>query len=108
MIITTTEEIKGYKIKQAIGLVAGNTVRSKWFGKDIIAGFRNLVGGEVKEYTEMMTEARTEAIQRMEKDAQDKGADAVIMMRFGTASITEAATEFIAYGTGVKLEKEKA
>ncbi|MFH1977770.1 MAG: YbjQ family protein [Candidatus Aenigmatarchaeota archaeon] len=101
MLLTTTETITGKKIVQTIGLVRGNTIRAKWFGKDIVAGLRNIVGGELKEYTEMLTEARQQAIQRMEQEAKKMGANAVICVRFTTAQTMAGAAELLAYGTAV-------
>lgn len=89
---------------KTIGLVSGNTIRAKHVGKDIMAQFRGIVGGEITEYTEMMNEARDEAVKRMVEDAEKKGANAVIGMRFSTVMIMQFAAEILAYGTGVVLE----
>ena len=105
MIITTSQEIPGKKVSKTLGIVTGSTIRAKNIGKDIVAGFRNIVGGEIKEYTEMLTEARKEAFQRMEQNAKEVGADAVIGMRFTTSMISRNASEILAYGTAVKLGK---
>ena len=105
MIIVNTNTIEGKNITKTIGLVRGNTVRAKWFGKDFMAGLRNIVGGEVTEYTEMLTEAREEAVKRMIAEAEKLGADAVINVRFQTSQLTNAASEILAYGTAVKVEK---
>ncbi len=105
MILSTTETIAGKIIKETLGLVKGNTVRAKWFGKDIVAGLRNLIGGEINEYTEMMTESRNQAIERMTADAKKLKADAVVGVKFMTSQTTAGAAEFLAYGTAVKLEK---
>jgi uncharacterized protein YbjQ (UPF0145 family) len=104
MIIVTSHEITGRNISRSIGLVKGSTIRARNIGKDILAGFRGMVGGEITEYTKMMAEAREQALQRMEEDARSKGADAVICMRFDTAMVMQSAAEIIAYGTGVVLE----
>jgi len=104
MMLATTERIEGRQIKKTLGLVRGNTIRAKWFGKDIIAGLRQIIGGELKEYTEMLTEAREEALQRMIKEAEKLGADAVVEMRFSASQIMENAAEILAYGTAVKLK----
>ncbi|ADJ26983.1 protein of unknown function DUF74 [Dehalogenimonas lykanthroporepellens BL-DC-9] len=104
MIIVTSPEIPGKKIVKTIGLVRGSTIRAKHIGKDIMAGFRGLVGGEIGEYTKMMAEAREDALQRMIADAEKKGANAVISMQFGTAMVMQSAAETIAYGTGVVIE----
>ncbi len=104
MIVVTTDNISGYKVTETIGIARGNTIRAKHIGKDILASFRMLIGGEIKEYTEMLTEARNAALQRMEWDAQNLGADAVINMRFVTSQVMSGAAELLAYGTAVKLE----
>lgn len=104
MLMSSTENIAGQEIKETLGLVRGNTVRAKWFGKDFVAGLRNLVGGEVKEYTDMMTEARNQAIERMLDDAGKLKADAVVGVRFMTSQTTSGAAEFLAFGTAVKLK----
>jgi len=103
MIISTSQDVSGKKVAKTIGVVTGSTIRAKHLGKDIIAGLRNIVGGEIKEYTEMLIDARKEAIQRMEKNAKSMGADAVIGMRFTTSMVTSNAAEILAYGTAVKL-----
>jgi len=104
VIVTTAEQVEGRRVVKTIGLVSGSTIRAKHIGKDIMAMARGIVGGEVTEYTEMMNEAREEAVQRMIKDAEKKGANAVISMRFSTAMIMQYAAEILAYGTGVVLE----
>jgi len=104
MIIVTTDYIEGKKIKEIIGLVKGNIIQAKHLGKDILAGFRQMIGGEIKEYTEMISEAREIALQRMIKKAEDMGADAVINVRFGTSMVMQGAAEILVYGTAVKLE----
>jgi uncharacterized protein YbjQ (UPF0145 family) len=106
MLITNTEEIPGREVSEALGIVKGNTVRAKWFGKDFLASLRNLVGGELKEYTEMLTESREQAVERMIADAESVGADAVINVRFVTTQITQGASELMAYGTAVKLKEQ--
>lgn len=103
MITSTTDVVPGRTVSEVVGLVMGNTVRSKNVGKDIGAGFKSLVGGELKSYTAMLTEARAEAVERMSESASALGADAVIMVRFTTSAITEGAAELLAYGTAVKL-----
>ncbi len=104
MMLATTEKIEGRQIKEMLGLVKGNTIRAKWFGKDIVVGLRQIVGGELKEYTEMLTEAREEALQRMIEEAEKIGADAVVGLRFTTSQIMSNAAEILAYGTAVKLK----
>ena len=103
MIITTTSDVEGKQITKTIGLVKGSTIRARHLGKDIMAGLRGIVGGEISEYTKMMAEAREEAIQRMTEDAEKKGANAIIGMRFGTSMVMQNAAEVLAYGTGVVL-----
>ena len=103
MIITTSSQIEGKKIVKTIGLVKGSTIRARHLGRDIMAGLRGMVGGEITEYTRMMAEAREQAIQRMEEDAEKKGANAVVSMRFSTSMIMQNAAEVLAYGTGVML-----
>jgi uncharacterized protein YbjQ (UPF0145 family) len=103
MIVTNTEEVPAKKVKQILGVVQGNTVRSKHIGKDIGAAFKSIVGGELKSYTDMLSQAREEAYNRMVNEAKTLGADAIINMRFMTSSITPQAAEILVYGTAVKL-----
>jgi len=104
MIITTSDRVEGRAIVKTVGLVKGNTIRARHVGRDIKAGLKSIVGGEITDYTHMMTEAREQAIQRMVEDAEKKGANAVISMRFSTSMIMQNAAEVLAYGTGVVLE----
>jgi uncharacterized protein YbjQ (UPF0145 family) len=104
MIIATSGQIEGKSIIKTVGLVKGSTIRARHLGRDIMAGLRGMVGGEVTEYTKMMAEAREEAIQRMIEDAEKQGASAVVSMRFSTSMIMQNAAEVLAYGTGVVLE----
>jgi len=104
MIVTTTDSIPGKKVKEIIGVVRGNTVRARNIGRDIGATFKNVVGGEIKTYTEMISQARQEAYNRMVNDAIDKGADAVINVRFMTSMVMAGASEMLVYGTAVKLK----
>jgi len=104
MIITTSGQVEGKTIVNTIGLVKGSTIRARHVGRDIMAGLRGIVGGEITEYTKMMAEAREEAIQRMVEDAEKKGANAIVGMRFTTSMIMQNAAEVLAYGTGVVLE----
>lgn len=104
MILTTLEYVPGREISEHYGLVNGSTVRSKHFGKDLFAGLKNIVGGELKAYTELMEETRTEATQRLIQMAQAKGADAILGIRFGTSDVAAGAAEVFAYGTAVKLK----
>ncbi|MFC1991032.1 YbjQ family protein, partial [Chloroflexota bacterium] len=101
MIVTTSAQIEGKKIKKTTGLVKGSTIRARHMGKDIMAAFRGMVGGEISEYTRMMAEAREEAVQRMIENAEKQGANAVVDMRFGTSMVMQNAAEVLAYGTGV-------
>jgi|SRR3989338_282778 len=103
IIVTTSEGIAGKKIKKIIGVVRGNTVRSRNIGRDIGAAFKNLVGGEIKTYTELISQARDEAYNRMVNSAIKMGADAVINVRFTTSTIMAGSSEMLAYGTAVKL-----
>jgi len=103
MIVTTTDTIPGREIHTVIGLVRGNTVRAAQAGTDFTAWMKNLVGGEIHEYTKLLAEAREQALDRLEADARARGADAVVGMRFVTCEIAEGAAEFLAYGTAVKL-----
>ena len=104
MIVTTTETISGKKVVKTLGLVKGNTIRARHVGRDIVAGFRNIIGGEIVEYTKMLAESREQALDRMQKEAEKLGANAVVGMRFITASIMGGAAELLAYGTAVVVE----
>jgi uncharacterized protein YbjQ (UPF0145 family) len=104
MLVVTTPTIPGKNIVKTIGLVRGSTIRAKHIGKDIMAGFRSIAGGEIGEYTEMMAEAREQALQRMIQEAESKGANAVISLSFGTAMVMQSSAECIAYGTAVVIE----
>ena len=104
MIISTSENIPNKKITQVLGVVQGSTVRAKHIGKDIIAGFRNLVGGEVKQYTELLNDAREQAMERMTENAENIGADAIINIRIVTSMVSQMASEILVYGTAVKLD----
>jgi uncharacterized protein YbjQ (UPF0145 family) len=104
MIVVNTDFVPGKEITKVLGLVRGNTIQAKHLGKDIMAGFRQVVGGELKEYTEMMSEAREIAMNRMVKQAEELGADAVINVRFMTSAVMGSAAEMLAYGTAVKLK----
>ncbi|HEY41314.1 MAG TPA: YbjQ family protein [Dehalococcoidia bacterium] len=104
MIITTAETIEGKNITRTIGLVKGSTIRARHLGRDIMAGLRGVVGGEITEYTKMMAESREQALQRMVEDAEAQGANAVICLRFTTSMVMQNASEILAYGTGVVVE----
>ena len=103
MIITNVENVPGRNIVEHLGLVQGSTVRAKHAGRDIMAGLKNIVGGELKGYTELMVESREQASQRMVAQAESIGANAVVNVRFTTSSVTQGASEMLAYGTAVKL-----
>ncbi len=103
MIYTTTNMIPGKEIAEVRGVVTGNVVQSKHIGRDLMAGLKSIVGGEIRGYTEMMTEARDIAIQRMVEQANQKGADAIVGIRFTTSSIVDGSSEILAFGTAVKL-----
>jgi uncharacterized protein YbjQ (UPF0145 family) len=105
MLIVNTDSVAGYRITESLGLVRGNTIRAKHLGKDFMAAMRQLVGGEIKEYTEMLVEARNEAVLRMTAEAENQGADAIINVRLVTAQVMAGAAELLAYGTAVKTEK---
>ncbi|MFN7017567.1 MAG: YbjQ family protein [Fimbriimonadales bacterium] len=104
MLITTLAEVPGYRIVKVLGLVKGNTVRATHFGKDFLAGLRQIVGGELKEYTEMLSNARAESERRMLEEAVRLGANAIVNVRFVSGSITANAAEILVYGTAVLVE----
>ena len=108
MLITTQDELAEYEITETLGMVKGNTIRARHVGKDIMAGLRTLVGGEITEYTKMLAESREQAIDRMVADAQAKGADGIVCLRFTTSAVMQGAAELLAYGTAVKLKKKPA
>ena len=104
MLCSNTEDIPGQQIVEFYGVVTGSTVRAKHIGRDIAAGLKNFVGGELKGYTELLQEAREEALHRMMEQARSLGANAVINVRFATSSVAQGAAELFAYGTAVKVE----
>ena len=104
MIITTSDQIPGKTIVRTIGWVKGNTIRARHLGKDIMAGLRGVVGGEITEYTKMMAESREQSVQRMVEDAEKQGANAIVGMRFTTSMVMQNASEILAYGTAVVVE----
>ena len=104
MIIVTTEEISGKTVKEHLGLVRGNTIRARHLGHDVMALFRNIVGGEIRDYTKMMAEAREQAIDRMVREAEAMGANAIVGARFSTSEMMHGAAEIIAYGTAAIVE----
>jgi len=103
MIVVTTEHIEGKRITETLGLVRGSTIRARHIGHDIMAGLRNIVGGEITDYTVMLAQAREEALQRMVDQAEKMGANAVICTRFATSTVMSGAAEMVAYGTAVKV-----
>lgn len=104
MVYVTTPDIPGKEIAQSLGLVRGSTVRARNIGRDIFAGLKNIVGGEISEYTSLLAQAREQAIKRMLDDAQKLGADAVVNVRFNTSQVMQGAAEMLAYGTAIKLK----
>jgi uncharacterized protein YbjQ (UPF0145 family) len=105
MIAVTTENIPGYRVKEVLGPVFGLTVRSRGIGGNIMAGLRSIMGGEIKEYTSMLEDARKQAMDRMVQNARAMGADAVIMMRYDSGEIGQDMSEIVAYGTAVIIER---
>ena len=105
MILTPASSVSGQQVVKTLGLVKGNTIRARHFGKDIMAGLKNLIGGEIEEYTKMMAESREQALDRMVADAKALGANAVIDVRFSTSYVMGMAAEILAYGNAVILDK---
>ncbi len=105
MIISTTNDVPGYRIKETLGIVKGNTVRARHMGRDILAGFKNIVGGEISDYTKLLAESREQSLDRMVERGKELEADAIIGIRFMTSSVMQGAAELLAYGTAVRLEK---
>lgn len=103
---TTQDEFRDHEIEETLGLVKGNTIRARHVGKDILAGLRNLVGGEITEYTKMLAEAREQSLDRMIDEAKSKGANGIVGIRFTTSSVMQGAAELLTYGTAVKLKKK--
>ncbi|NLA24957.1 MAG: YbjQ family protein [Bacteroidales bacterium] len=104
MIITSTDYVSGKQIIETLGIARGSTVRARHIGRDIMAGFKNIVGGEIEEYTKLMAHAREQALERMIEDGKKLNADAIINVRFTTSLIMQGASEIMAYGTAVKFE----
>lgn len=104
MILTTMESVPGKKIIEHFGMVSGSTIRAKHIGKDLLAGLKNIVGGELKGYTELLQESRRESIDRMKQQADQLGANAIINIRFSTSSVAQGAAELYSYGTAVRIE----
>lgn len=107
MILTTSPTIAGHRIVRTIGIVRGNTIRARHLGKDILAAFKNLVGGEIEEYTKLMAESREQSLDRMTAEAVSLGANAIVEIRFSTSMIMQAAAEILVYGTAVVVEPER-
>jgi len=103
MLIVTTETVEGQKILETLGLVRGNTIRARHIGRDIMAGLRTIVGGEIKDYTQMLSRARDQAVGRMIAEAEKLGANAIVGVRFTTSQTMAGAAEILAYGTAVRL-----
>ncbi len=104
MIITNTPNIPSKEIEEILGIARGSTVRARNIGRDIFAGLKNIVGGEISEYTKLQAQSREQALQRMKQDAERMGADAIVNVRFTTSMIMQGASEILAYGTAVKLK----
>ena len=104
MKLSNTETIYGKEIAESLGLVRGSTVRARNIGRDIFAGLKNLVGGEISEYTKLMADSREQALQRMIEDAEKLGADAIVNIRFTTSTVMQGASEILAYGTAVRIK----
>ena len=104
MLMSTTETIEGKKIVKHLGLVKGNTIRARHIGRDIMASLRNVVGGEITDYTKMMAESREQALDRMIEGAQNLGANAIVGVKFATSMVMQSASEILAYGTAVVVE----
>jgi uncharacterized protein YbjQ (UPF0145 family) len=105
--MTTQDNFADYEIIETLGIVKGNTIRARHVGKDIMAGLRNLVGGEVQEYTKMLAESREQSMDRMIAQAKEEGADGIVCLRFTTSAVMQGAAELLAYGTAVRLRKKK-
>ena len=106
MIVSPGATVAGHRVVKTFGLVKGNTIRARHMGKDILAGLKSLIGGEIEEYTKMIAESREQCLDRMAEEARSVGADAVICVRFSTSSMMQGAAELLAYGTAVKLADE--
>jgi uncharacterized protein YbjQ (UPF0145 family) len=104
LILTMADDVPGREVGEIVGIARGNVVRARFFGRDFLAGLRNLVGGEVTEYTKLLSEAREQAIDRMVRHAEELGADAIVTFRLTTSTVMEGSAEILAYGTAVKLK----
>jgi uncharacterized protein YbjQ (UPF0145 family) len=105
MIVTTTDSIEGKRVKRVLGLVKGSTIRARHIGKDLTAAFKNITGGEIREYTKLMAEAREQCLDRMREEAVRMGANAIVGVRFMTSSVMQSAAELLVYGTAVIVEE---
>ncbi len=108
MLLATTPDVPGKRVVRTLGLVHGNTIRARHVGRDIMAGLRNLVGGEIHEYAKLLAESREQSLDRMAAEAEELGANAVISLRFATSVVMSGAAEMLAYGTAVVVEDEEA
>lgn len=108
MILVNTETVHGYEIEEMLGLVQGNTIRAKHLGRDIAASLKNLVGGELRGYTELLTEARRQSLERMMAQARQLGANGIVNVRFTTSAVSQGAAELYAYGTAVRVRRLEA
>ena len=106
MIVASSHEINGKKIVKTLGIVRGNTIRARHMGKDILAGLKTIIGGEIEEYTKLMAESRDQAMDRMVADAERLGGNAIVSMRFSTSFLMQSAAEILVYGTAVIIEDE--
>lgn len=107
LVVSTTQEVTGRRVREVLGVVRGNTVRARNVGRDILAAFRNVIGGEIRDYTKLLAETREQAIDRMVDQARGMGANAVVGVRFTTSMVMQGAAELLAYGTAVVLEDEE-
>ena len=108
MLMTTQDEFSDHEIVETIGLVRGNTIRARHIGKDILAGLRTLIGGEITEYTKMLAESREQSLDRMIAEAKSKNADGIVAMRFTTSAVIKGSAELLVYGTAVKLKSKNS
>jgi uncharacterized protein YbjQ (UPF0145 family) len=106
MILTTTETVAGHRVTETLGIVKGSTVRAKHAGRDFMAGLKSIVGGEIKGYTEMLAESRTQAEERLMGEARQLGADAVVNIRYTTSAVMQGMSEMLAYGTAVRIQPD--
>ena len=107
MIISSRNDLSGHRIVEEFGLVRGSTIRARHLGRDILAGLKSVVGGEIQEYTKMMAESREQAIDRMEREAADLGANAILCVRFSTSYVMGGTAEIVVYGSAVRVEKDQ-